>query len=454
LRRISDRLRVVLDKRERESRLRHAADFLPAALEVQETPPSRTARTLLWATVALVTAAILWACLGHVDVVAVAQGRIVPSGRVKLVQPLSTASVTAIHVRDGQRVKAGDLLIELDPTLPEAELRRTEAELDSARRELAREQAFVQHLQRAPTRLGDATSLRADERQLVQQRINENAAELRALDQAIIRRQAELVSIEQTIEKHRKTLPLVSERVESMKRLAAQNLVARTTYITAEEERIAAEQDLATQRANGDAVQAALRELVAQREQLTAGALSEAFGQISVLETRVAALQQEQVKATQIEAQQRLVAPADGTVQQLRVHTVGGVVTPAEPLLVIVPDSEALEIEAKVLNKDIGWVADGQAARVKLEAFPFTRYGVIEGAVIDVSNDAIVDEALGLVYAARVLLKRSHIRVDRRDVPLSPGMAVSVEIKTGTRRLIEYFLSPIRSHVDESLSER
>jgi hemolysin D len=130
------------------------------------------------------------------------------------------------------------------------------------------------------------------------------------------------------------------------------------------------------------------------------------------------------------------------------------VTAPAEPLLVVVPDGEGLEIEARMLNKDIGWVHEGQPVRVKLEAFPFTRYGVLQGTVVDVSNDAITDERLGLVYAARVKLAQTTLRVERRDVAMSPGMAVSAEIKTGTRRLIDYFLSPIQKHVDESLGER
>jgi len=149
-----------------------------------------------------------------------------------------------------------------------------------------------------------------------------------------------------------------------------------------------------------------------------------------------------------------LTAPVSGVVQQLAVHTIGGVVTPAQELMKIVPESESLEVEAWILNKDIGFVEEGQTAEVKIETFPFTKYGTLDAEVIDVSNDAITDEQKGLVYAGRVLLQKSTIRVGEKIVNLTPGMAVTVEIKTGTRRLIEFVLSPLLRYKQESLGER
>ncbi|BBA32640.1 HlyD family secretion protein [Methylocaldum marinum] len=149
-----------------------------------------------------------------------------------------------------------------------------------------------------------------------------------------------------------------------------------------------------------------------------------------------------------------LAAPVDGVVQQLAVHTVGGVVTPAQPLLVIVPRDNPLEVEAFIQNKDIGFVNAGQEAEVKIETFPFTKYGTIPAKVMQVSNDAIQDEKRGLIYAARVALSHATMVVEEKAVNLTPGMAVTVEIKTGKRRLIEYFLSPLLQYEDESLRER
>jgi hemolysin D len=180
----------------------------------------------------------------------------------------------------------------------------------------------------------------------------------------------------------------------------------------------------------------------------------EAFEKLEELEKQNRAQRQELIKASDIAEDQVLSSPVDGVVQQLKVHTIDGVVTPAEQLLVVVPKDQTLEVEARVLNKDIGFVRAGQSVTVKIEAFPFTRYGVISGTVTSVSNDAIADEKLGLYYAARVRVARSTMSVDGVDVLLSPGMAVTAEVTTGTRRLIDYVLSPVTEHLTQSGRER
>ncbi|MEO3958300.1 HlyD family type I secretion periplasmic adaptor subunit, partial [Chromobacterium piscinae] len=150
----------------------------------------------------------------------------------------------------------------------------------------------------------------------------------------------------------------------------------------------------------------------------------------------------------------QLTAPVSGSVQQLAIHTVGGVVTEAQPLLAVVPANEALEVEAQIENKDIGFVRPGQAVTVKVESFPYTRYGYLDGVVETVSHDAQQDEKRGLLFPARIRLKQSHLVIDGARVNLSAGMAVSAEIKTGKRRVIDYFLSPLQEHVGEGMRER
>ncbi|MNZ68644.1 Hemolysin secretion protein D, chromosomal [compost metagenome] len=171
-------------------------------------------------------------------------------------------------------------------------------------------------------------------------------------------------------------------------------------------------------------------------------------------EQRAAALTQELKKAEQRNRLMALTAPVDGTVQQLAIHTQGGVVTEAQPLMVIVPSDAPVEVEAMLENKDIGFVRAGQEVEVKVETFTFTKYGVVHGTVLNISNDAIEDEKLGLVYGARIQLRENHIRVGDQNVALSPGMAVRVEVKTDKRRVIDYFLSPLKQYRRESLGER
>ena len=144
----------------------------------------------------------------------------------------------------------------------------------------------------------------------------------------------------------------------------------------------------------------------------------------------------------------------DGTVQQLTVHTVSGVVPAAQPLMLIVPRQKQIEVEAFMENKDIGFVKEGQPAAVKIDAFEYTKYGTISGRVTHVSRDAIKDEKKGLIYSVKVVLDKASILVEGHDMPLSAGMSANVEIKTGTRRVIEYVLSPLLQHRRESLNER
>ncbi|PPU94417.1 HlyD family type I secretion periplasmic adaptor subunit, partial [Xanthomonas hyacinthi] len=199
----------------------------------------------------------------------------------------------------------------------------------------------------------------------------------------------------------------------------------------------------------GSALSAAeeeLRVLVADFRQQTLDQLREA-------EQKIAQGTPELAKAGQRDRLMTLRAPVDGTVQQLAVHTVGGVVTPAQQLLAVVPQ-EALEVEATVLNKDIGFVRPGQPVTVKIESFPYTRYGYLTGKVVSVSHDAAQDENQGLVFPARIRLDGSTLAIDGVVVSMSAGMTLSAEIKTGKRRVIDYLLSPLKQHGGEALRER
>jgi hemolysin D len=434
------------------ARSRDEIAFLPAALEIQETPPNPIGRALMWCLVAIVVVAIAWASMGHVDIVAVAPGKVIPSDRVKVIQPVATGQVRAIHVRDGQEVKQGQTLIELDPTIALAERDRLARQLRDEEAALDRQRLFAGWLQNGLRPNGKLPS--GLQRTLLDQLIAEHRARLAAIDQGLERKRAEMAATQRLVEKGERTLPLITTRAASVAKLADSNLVARSSALELEQERIEAEQDLAAQRATLQSTQAAISELNEQRAVAHLEAQRSTSQASEELEARVSALRQELLKAQTITGQQSLTAPVDGVVQQLKVHTIGGVVTPAEPLMVIVPRGQPLEIEALVFNRDIGFVVEGQRATVKVDAFPFTRYGTIAGDIVTVSKDAATDEKLGLVYPSRIKLATTRMRIDAKDVDLSPGMAVTVEVKTGQRRLIEYFLSPLIQAAAESARER
>ena len=432
-------------------------DFLPAALEIQQRPPSPLGRAIGWTLMLLFLLTIAWATLGSADIVAVAQGRIIPNGHNKVIQPLEMSMIKTIHVHEGAQVAAGETLVDLDDQSVRADLQNIQQELSNLEQEHTRLTILEKLLQSdvlpvKPAVTADGLTLL--QRQLLSAQWSEHQANLKALQAERRKRQAEQVSLQQQVHKLEAVLPLVAKRAETLRRLSEKKFLGESEFLEMEQERLEIENDLATNRKRADEIIAAIAEIDAQKEQVQRRFLSQVLLERQQNRKRSEALIQEQVKAASRLNAYTLVSPIDGVVQQLAVHTLGGIVTPAQQLMVIIPDQAVLEVEALVENRDIGFVREGQQVEVKIDAFPFTKYGIIPAEVTDLSNDAINDEVKGLVYKAKVTLKESRIRVDQKWVNLSPGMTVTAEVKTGTRRLIEFFLAPLLRYRQESIRER
>lgn len=442
-------------------RLPHEVQFLPAALALQEQPVGPLVRYIKWSIMAFAALAVLWACLGEIDVVATARGKIVPSGKTKVIQPSEVAVVKAIHVYDGQQVKAGDLLLELDPSQTEADVERLKADLLAARVDSARASAMLEAIRDGvePESLAKRLPQASEEqRQSAQRWLSGQYLELRSnveQTQALIeQRSAEIQAAQSTVDSLRITLPIAEQLAADYKRLMERRFVAKHAWLEKEQSRLEQTRELAVQKARLLELRASKREAEQRREGVIAQARRAMLDLQQQSEQKAAALSQELRKAQQRDQLTRLTAPVDGTVQQLAIHTRGGVVTAAQPLMAIVPKDQPVEVEAMLENKDIGFVWPGQEVEIKVETFTFTKYGVVPGEVISISDDAIEDEKRGLLYSMRIRLKQNHIRVGARNIPLTPGMAVSAEVKTDKRKVIEYFLSPLKQYVSESLGER
>ena len=435
------------------------AEFLPAALSLQETPVSPVPRVTMWLLVSFAVIPLLWACFGKIDVVATAQGKIVPGDRIKTIQPFETAEVRKIYVSDGQAVKAGQLLVELDATSAMADADRVKGDRDVIDLQAARAKALMNAVKgmgssRLPAMAGIEKAKFDEAQGLLDAQYAEFRSKMSKIDMELARRHAELESTRSLVRKLELTVPIASQRAEDYKRLVADNYVSQHGYLEREQARIEQEADLATQRSRVNEIQASLRESQELRKSLVAETVRVALDSLNDAQQKAASLRQDQIKAGVRVESMKLASPVDGVVQQLAIHTVGGVVTPAQPLMVIVPHDDALEVEAFLENKDIGFVNAGQDAEVKIETFEYTKYGTIDAKVAHVSNDAINDEKRGLIYSMRVRMARAGIKVGEQLVNLSPGMAVTVEVKTAKRRLIEYFLSPLLQYANEGLRER
>jgi hemolysin D len=442
-------------------RLRHEVQFLPAALALQDAPVHPAPRIIQWTLMVFAALTLLWACVGEIDVVATATGKVVPSGKSKIIQPSEVAVVKAIHVHDGQAVKAGDVLVELDARITSADVERLRSDLLAAQVDSARASALLEAIEK-DTRPASLQALipQANTQQLeaaqrwVQGQYLELRSNLDMVSAEIDQRSAEIQAAQAWVNKLQESLPITRELSADYKRLFDKSYIAKHAWLEKEQTRLDQERELAVQQARVLELKAARQEAERRRTGVLAQTRRAMLDLQHASNQRAAALQQELNKAEQRDRLTRLTAPVDGTVQQLAIHTDGGVVTEAQPLMVIVPSDQPVEVEAMLENKDIGFVRPGQDVEIKVETFTFTRYGVVDGTVLSISNDAIEDERLGLVYSARIQLKKNTIQVGENLIALSPGMAVRAEVKTDKRKVIDYFLSPLQQYTAESLSER
>ncbi|MGI9426358.1 MAG: HlyD family type I secretion periplasmic adaptor subunit [Hyphomicrobiaceae bacterium] len=431
-------------------------EFLPAALEVLETPPRPAARFILFAICAFFASALTWAIVGRIDTVAVAQGQVVPRGRVKQIQPLENGIIRTIHVKDGQAVRKGDPLITLDPTETEANVETLRYDLLKARLDaataLARlaedpEQALVIPAGAKGVLLEASLS---EMRGLVERAL---AATL-AIDAEIEEQKAALINYRQQLEKANADMPLVEERLADLTYLDQKQLARKPELQQAKLRRIDTVAEIATAKSNIAQTKARIAARERKRAEAVATHRGDALEKRSEALRKIASLKQQLLKEERRRKDRTLRAPINGVVAGLSVFTESGVVTTKDPLMRIVPENSVLIVEAFVLNKDIGFVAEGQDVELKLETFPFTRYGLINGKVLQIWRDATQDESRGLVYKAEISLKETRILVGKAWQKITPGMSVQAEIQTGKRRAISFFLSPFLRYRDESLRER
>ncbi|MEE3624081.1 HlyD family type I secretion periplasmic adaptor subunit [Nitrospirillum sp. BR 11752] len=459
--------------------------FLPAALEIMETPASPVGRAIGGTIIAFFTLGLGWSWLGHIDIIATASGRIVPAGRVKVVQPLESGIVTAINVQDGDHVTAGQALIQLDTTTTTADRDRVAADLAQARLDVARLTALRAGIAGQPVAAAfippaDAAPIlveRARAATLAQEAAQR--AKVAALDQQIAQKKAEAEEVAVTTAKLIASIQLLEQQVEMRRKLMEMEYGNKLSFLETQQKLVESQHELTAQKQRVEEASAARLALEGQRAQAVSDYSHQVLEDLAAASQKVAEHSQDLIKADQRLGQQTLTAPVSGTVQQLAAHTVGGVVTPAQSLLVVVPDDVPLVVEANIDNKDIGFVHRGQEVEMKIETFTFTRYGLVRGRVLDVSRDAVTperdtaggstaqrtggDPAAGAedhppsatpTYLAHIALDRTTLMVDGREEALTTGMAVTAEIKTGRRRVIDYLLSPLGEYVHDGLKER
>jgi len=435
------------------------AEFAPGLLAIQQSPPPKLPRAVAYVVGALFMVLMAWALLARLDIVAVAEGRLVPKSYTKIVQPAEAGIVEEVLVGEGDEVVRGQVLIRLDPTLAGADSQTIAGELALKRLALRRIDAELQGVPLASQPEDDARLFA----QVQAQAQGHRQAYLEALaqEQALRERAVhELKATQETLAKLQATSPLAQQRADAHKQLVADGFYSAIAFKEREREAIEQAQDLKTQASNVHGLQSAIaaqdRKIAAltshYRSQLHAER-TEVMGQLSRLEQDAQKLD---FKRNLLE----LRAPQSGIVKDIATTTKGAVVQPGMVLLTLVPRGEQLLAEVQVRNEDIGFVRPGQAVKLKVAAYPFQRHGLLEGQVQTVaadaqSNETAVRQPATQGYKALIRLQSQALEPESaQPLGLEAGMQVVAEIQQGSRTVMEYLLSPVRKTVHEAARER
>ncbi len=436
----------------------HEAAFLPAHLELIEKPLHPAPKWTLRVIAALVLLALMIALIGKLDILVTANGELLPDSNVKVIQPAITGVVRAIRVRDGQQVSVGQALIELDTQQAAADAATSHDQRIRAALAMARAQALLQAVSsgelKALSAVPDATPLdRQQATDLTAQTWQAFVDKRQDARDELQAREADLASTEQEIAKLAATAPLARQQADAYHDLLEHKDVAQMDYLDREQTAQNQMHELGAQRSHAAQLLATINQQKADLSETTSDFLRDQRLELDKQTQQFVASQNDEVKAKTRQSLLTLVAPVAGTVQQLAVHTVGGVVTTAQSLMEIVPDDKLLA-KVTIDNRDVGFVHEGQPVVVKVAAFPYTRYGYLTGTVVELANDAAEDKRRGSVFVAYIQLSSNRLWIDSRWVQMTPGMAVSADITTGRRSVMSYFLGPLVQGARESLHER
>jgi len=428
-------------------------EFLASILEVTETPPSPVGRLVLWTILALIVASLIWLFVGEVDEVAVARGKIIPVGNVKIVQSPNKGVIKELHVKEGDFVQKGDVLLLLDTT-------KTQADVDQLRKQVAYFDMTVQRLQAemndAPFVPPTSNDLDAKDVQaqiaLYQSRRTKLDADRQKTLSVIAQEEAAIESLRATQQKYISVLAVAQEKEDRLNQLYETDAVSYFQLLEARQTRVEYQKNAESMTEEIVKEQAKLAEARDNLATMDSSYRQDTMTQLVEAKKQLNAYQEELTKVSETNAQSVITAPETGRVNQLAVHTVGGVVSEGQSLMMVVPEDVFLEAEVYADNKDIGFIELGQSAEVKVETFNFQKFGMVNAEVSEISPDAITDaqdKEKNAKYRLYLSLER-----DDSGINVQPGMNVTAEIKIKKKRIIDFFLDPFRKYKDEALRER
>ena len=430
-------------------------EFLPPAVEILETPPSPMGRMLVWAVLGLFVLVLLWSFIGEIDEVVVARGKVIPVGYTKVLQSEDKGIVKRILVQEGQKVKKGELLMELDRTMSESDLNALKKEISyydiNIRRILAElsDKPFM-----AETGTGFDPRDMAQQMSLYQSRQSEKRAKMEFYDAQIRQKEDSVRVAESSLEKYRQLLSIAREREQNLQEIVEQGAISKYTYWEYKGKRIELEQNVSMNISQLSGARADASAARQQKAQYLAEWNRQLQEELINCRKQYNTLKESERKAELKNKLIEIKSPVDGAVHKLDIHTVGAVVQEAQGLMQVVPEGTPMEVEAWMENKDIGFVNPGMPVEIKIDTFNFQKFGTLKGKVREISPDTIEDKDRGPLYRVMVSMDEEKLHMDNRDLQVYPGMSVSAEIKTRKKRIIDFFLEPFQTYKNEALRER
>ena len=433
-------------------------EFLPAILEVTETPPSPTGRLIMWSILLLVVVALAWSILGHINEVAVAAGKVIPSGQIKTIQVKNKGIVKEINVEEGQLVQEGDVLVVLDPTT-------TSADYDSLKKRAAYYKLDIQRLTAELTQQPfvpeedpdlDEHDLAA-EMALYQSRTSDYRTQRQSRRDVIDQRIAKLQATQASYEKYAEVLAIAQEKEARLIELSEQNAISQFQLLEQQRETIEYAKNAQSELDSINSIRAEIAEAQQNLANVDASYHKDIMTALVDAKKEYYTVTESIKKADEDSRMATIYAPISGRVYNLSIHTLGGIVTDAQPLMQIVPEDAKLEFEVYADNKDIGFIKVGQEAEVKVETFNFQKFGMYRAEVMEISADAVnepSDQQKNMKYKLLLDPTSNDISVYGQPAKLEVGMNVSAEIKIKEKRIIDFFLDPFRRYTSEALRER
>ena len=424
------------------------AEFLPAALAVQETPVHPLPRIAMYLLISIIVLALIGSYIFKIDVIVSAPGQIISTGQKKSIQALESSVVKKIYVNEGDLVKAGDVLLELYVPGYQTDTEKINIEIVNSKNENNQNSKFLEYINNNSI---NTTGL--EKNNLLNSKLVEYEAKINRILAELESKKSELDATKRQAQKFSEALPSIEQKLNDYRELEQKGYIPKHAVLDQQQLLTDTKAELDIQQSKINDANSQIKQTQLTLESYRSELKRTTLEQIRDADTKLKLNSQELKKTTNRDTSLFIKAPVDGYVHQLVSNTLGGVVAATQTMMYIVPSDDLLEVEIKLENKDVGRLKKGMDAQIKIDTFPFTKYGTVNGRLRVISADAIVEEKKGPLYIARVSLLSNVMSVNGRVNKLSTGMTTVVELNVGKRRVIEYFLDPFKKNMSESLRE-